>query len=117
MTFRLDDGYKAVADRFASALQLIINPALASGAAATALEAVAGCEDMHVDEEERSRSVYGARALEGGRPWRAAACLLKLRNQVNAMAPSRLKKSDGIVGDADHQTRDSDHNPWVEDGG
>lgn len=48
--------------------------------------------------------------------WRAAKSLLKLRGQADAAFPSRNKASDGIIGDAAHQTRDSDHNPWVKDG-
>lgn len=50
------------------------------------------------------------------RPWRAAKSLLKLRKQVNQKAPGRRKDSDGTVGDASHQSRDSDHNPWIVDG-
>lgn len=49
--------------------------------------------------------------------WRIAAALLKLREQVNAAAPGRSKKSDGAIGDAAHATRASDHNPWVRDAG
>jgi hypothetical protein len=48
--------------------------------------------------------------------WRAAKSLLALRKQVNDQWPDRLKASDGIIGDAEHATRDSDHNPWVKDG-
>lgn len=40
-----------------------------------------------------------------------------LRDQINKAWPKRDKSSDGWVGDADHQTRPSDHNPdsrgWV----
>lgn len=48
--------------------------------------------------------------------WRVAKSLLKLIDDVNHAAPSRSKASDGTIGDASHQTRDSDHNPWVHDG-
>jgi hypothetical protein len=59
----------------------------------------------------------GAETEHGSeRPWRAAKSLLKLRDQVNAMALHRDKSNDGTVGDASHQSRDSDHNPWVTDG-
>lgn len=46
--------------------------------------------------------------------WRVAKSLLHLRDQVNTKWPNRSKASDGTIGDANHQTRDSDHNPWVD---
>jgi hypothetical protein len=48
--------------------------------------------------------------------WRVAKSLLRLREQINEMAPNRSKASDGTIGDAAHATRNSDHNPWVKDG-
>jgi len=48
--------------------------------------------------------------------WKVAIALDTLLGQLNAMAPSRSKISDGAIGDAEHATRDSDHNPWVKDG-
>lgn len=43
--------------------------------------------------------------------WKAAPALLQLLSQVNAKWPNRSKESDGLIGDASHQSRKSDHDP------
>lgn len=48
--------------------------------------------------------------------WRVAKSLLVLRNQVNEKYPNRNKDWDGTIGDANHASRKSDHNPWVDGG-
>lgn len=48
--------------------------------------------------------------------WRVAKSLETLRSQVNTAHPDRRKDSDGTIGDEAHATRNSDHNPWVQDG-
>jgi hypothetical protein len=48
--------------------------------------------------------------------WRVAASLLALRDQANGAWPNRSRLSDGTVGDPSHQSRNSDHNPWVREG-
>jgi hypothetical protein len=50
------------------------------------------------------------------RGWRVAKSLDRLLAQVNRLAPDRSKASDGAIGDAKHQSRESDRNPWVTDG-
>ncbi len=73
------------------------------------------CTDLHTDTDDISAAAgSGVVAMSS---WRVARCLTRLRDQVNAMAPSRSKRSDGTVGDAGHQGRESDHNPWVVDTG
>lgn len=47
--------------------------------------------------------------------WRTARSLDVLLNQLNAMYPGRAKGWDGSIGDAAHQSRTSDHNPWIND--
>lgn len=73
--------------------------------------------DVVVEEEDFSPEAAVSQAAAAAGPWRVAKALLALREQVNAMAPNRRKKSDGTIGDAAHATRDSDHNPWVRDAG
>lgn len=45
--------------------------------------------------------------------WRVAESLLQLQVQLDEAAPDRAKP-DGFIGDADHQNRTSDHNPWCD---
>lgn len=45
--------------------------------------------------------------------WRVARSLDVLLAQLNKLAPSRSKKSDGSIGDAAHASRESDHNPYI----
>lgn len=49
--------------------------------------------------------------------WRLAASLAQYRAEVNARWPKRDKRSDGTIGDAEHATRNSDHNPWLKSRG
>lgn len=71
-------------------------------------------EDADDDHDDRTSP---HRDTEAPANWRVAKALLTLRRQVDARSPRRSKVSDGSIGDAAHATRDSDHNPWVRDGG
>lgn len=75
----------------------------------------AGGEDLHGDPDDPSPAPSAAEAAAVS-TWRVAKSLLTLRAQVNALAPGRSKASDGTIGDRPHQSRASDHNPWVRDG-
>ena len=43
--------------------------------------------------------------------WILVPCLVSLRNEFNALAPTRGKGSDGSIGDSAHASSSSDHNP------
>lgn len=45
--------------------------------------------------------------------WRVAKCLLTLKDQWQAAHPGAANP--GFIGDAEHASRISDHNPWVDD--
>ena len=49
------------------------------------------------------------------KPWRLAKSLTKLREQINLKWPNRAKASDGSIGNAEHASRKSDHNPYLHD--
>jgi endonuclease G len=74
----------------------------------------------NVGDDEAAETEEGRRGTEEGlegvaRSWRVARSLVALREQVNRLAPQRNDDSDGTIGDASHQGRESDHNPWVTD--
>lgn len=47
--------------------------------------------------------------------YRLAKSLETLRSQINTLFPHRSRVSDGWIGNAEHASRESDHNPWVKD--
>lgn len=69
------------------------------------------------DADEGGDRTAPSSDTEAPAAWRIAKALLALRRQVDARSPRRSKASDGAIGDAAHATRNSDHNPWVRDGG
>lgn len=49
--------------------------------------------------------------------WRVAKSLDVLLRQINGLSSNRDRGWDGSIGDAEHASRSSDHNPWVKDNG
>lgn len=47
------------------------------------------------------------------RSYRCARSLDRLIQDIDTIAPERITKSDGWIGDPKHRSKDSDHNPWV----
>ena len=79
---------------------------------------VTDAHDDHSDGLERPLGSIEVDTVvaEATRPWRGAESLKVLRKQVDMTFPARSKANDGMVGDAAHNSRKSDHNPWVIDG-
>ncbi len=77
--------------------------------------------DMHDDPDAPNpESGTGTEATEAVSEWRVSKSLLKLRAQVNAMAPNRSKASDGTIGDIHHcgsSSSTSDHCPRIREAG
>jgi hypothetical protein len=73
-------------------------------------------DDLHNDPAAMP-SASAAEATAAAAEWRAAKCLLKLRDQINAKFPNRKKDSDGTIGDLNHCPGPSDHCPNINDGG
>jgi hypothetical protein len=46
--------------------------------------------------------------------WTLAPALIQLRREVDLYAPKRSRKSDGTIGNSEHASRPSDHNPNAE---
>ena len=76
-------------------------------------------DDLAAAEESAEDSAEeGFAAAHAVSRWRAAGCLLKLKEQVDAAFPRRNKASDGMIGDDRHCRGGgtSDHCPNIPDG-
>ena len=82
-------------------------------AAEVAQEIMRSGDDLHVDPAAPPEPMLEAAVSR----WRVAKSLERLRAQVNAAFPNRSTASDGTIGDIRHQSRESDHNPWIVDAG
>ena len=101
------------AEEMATRAGLVRTEALARAEPEAPTPNVGDDEDAEANGDRTARS----NDTETRSSWRVAKALLALRRQVDARSPQRNKASDGAIGDAAHATRDSDHNPWVRDGG
>ena len=45
------------------------------------------------------------------KPWRPVAGITTLRKQIDRRWPKRDRRSDGVIGNREHASRSSDHNP------
>jgi len=76
--------------------------------------------DGHTDPaflDQALPEAEGTIVAEAPGNWRAGNALKALRRQVDRAFPGRNIGNDGTVGDASHQSRSSDHNPWIREGG
>lgn len=74
-----------------------------------------GSGDMHEDPDAPNPP-SPTEAAESISQWRVAKSLLKLRDQIDKLAPGRSKASDGTIGDVHHcgaSSSTSDHCPRI----
>lgn len=113
-----DQGFRLVASQFLGVLRSALGQEALAPSQLEELDLVSpnAGDDSDVDPEELAPP-WDIGPFEAVRPWRVAESLKHLKRQVDARAPGRRRDSDGAIGDAAHATRNSDHNPWVLDGG
>lgn len=119
-----DNGFASVTGLFGDALRKVLR--LPQESVAADMRAEAPTPNLGDDTGEQAPDAVldtapglaplSSSYIDSARPWRLARAITALREEVNRQAPNRSKASDGTIGDAAHRTRDSDHNPWIEDG-